>query len=82
MVRNVSPIYEHKLTWALVIVDKPFTMTSEEADKVIKISEDKGLILTCFQNRRWVSLFVHDKGDVFRNAHTDRMPTSKHSATS
>ncbi|CAG1973421.1 hypothetical protein SNK03_013020 [Fusarium graminearum] len=36
-----------------VIVDKPFTVTSEEADKVIKISEEKGLILTCFQNRRW-----------------------------
>ncbi|KAM0444911.1 hypothetical protein ACHAQK_002444 [Fusarium lateritium] len=35
------------------IVDKPFAMTSEEADKVIKLSEEKGLILTCFQNRRW-----------------------------
>ncbi|WZH47011.1 Dehydrogenase [Fusarium acuminatum] len=36
-----------------VIVDKPFAMTSEEADKVIKLSEEKDLILTCFQNRRW-----------------------------
>ncbi|KAM0355117.1 hypothetical protein ACHAPU_000976 [Fusarium lateritium] len=36
-----------------VIVDKPFAMTSEEADKVIKLSEKKNLILTCFQNRRW-----------------------------
>jgi predicted dehydrogenase len=38
----------------IVIVDKPFAMTSEEADKVIKLSEEKDLILTCFQNRRWV----------------------------
>ncbi|TPX11444.1 uncharacterized protein E0L32_007863 [Thyridium curvatum] len=36
-----------------VIVDKPFARSSEEADKVIKLSEEKGLILTCFQNRRW-----------------------------
>ncbi|KAJ4138476.1 hypothetical protein NW768_002310 [Fusarium equiseti] len=36
-----------------VIVDKPFTMTSEEADKVIKVAEEKSLIVTCFQNRRW-----------------------------
>lgn len=39
----------------LVIVDKPFAVSSEEADRVIKLGEEKGLILTCFQNRRWVS---------------------------
>ncbi|KAL1846313.1 hypothetical protein Daus18300_014296 [Diaporthe australafricana] len=36
-----------------VIADKPFAVSSEEADEVIKISEQKSLILTCFQNRRW-----------------------------
>ncbi|KAH8801412.1 oxidoreductase [Xylogone sp. PMI_703] len=36
-----------------VIVDKPFARSSEEADKVINLSQQKGLILTCFQNRRW-----------------------------
>ncbi|KAF5025493.1 hypothetical protein F66182_2398 [Fusarium sp. NRRL 66182] len=36
-----------------VIVDKPFATSSEEADKVIKISQETGLIVTCFQNRRW-----------------------------
>ncbi|KAG5788345.1 hypothetical protein H9Q69_012596 [Fusarium xylarioides] len=36
-----------------VIVDKPFAVSSEEADRVIKLGEEKGLILTCFQNRRW-----------------------------
>ncbi|KAF4341174.1 hypothetical protein FBEOM_4892 [Fusarium beomiforme] len=36
-----------------VIVDKPFAVSAEEADRVIKLGEEKGLILTCFQNRRW-----------------------------
>ncbi|KAF6792368.1 oxidoreductase [Colletotrichum musicola] len=35
------------------IVDKPFARSSEEADKVIELANSKGLILTCFQNRRW-----------------------------
>ncbi|KAL3484406.1 hypothetical protein BJX62DRAFT_230292 [Aspergillus germanicus] len=35
------------------IVDKPFARSSEEADRVIKLAEEKGLIVTCFQNRRW-----------------------------
>ncbi|KAJ3531860.1 hypothetical protein NM208_g8694 [Fusarium decemcellulare] len=38
---------------AIVIVDKPFARSAEEADKVIKLADEKGLILTCFQNRRW-----------------------------
>lgn len=38
----------------IAIVDKPFAKSSEEADRVIKIADEKGLILTCFQNRRWV----------------------------
>ncbi|KAK7398542.1 hypothetical protein QQX98_012090 [Neonectria punicea] len=50
-----------------VIVDKPFARSAEEADKVIEIAEQKGLILTCFQNRRWDADFqtlkqVIDKG--------------------
>ncbi|KAI5459351.1 hypothetical protein BGZ63DRAFT_361867 [Mariannaea sp. PMI_226] len=36
-----------------VIVDKPFARSSEEADHVIQLAGQKGLILTCFQNRRW-----------------------------
>ncbi|KAK6223130.1 oxidoreductase [Colletotrichum tabaci] len=35
------------------IVDKPFARSSEEADRVIELANNKGLILTCFQNRRW-----------------------------
>jgi predicted dehydrogenase len=41
-----------------VLVDKPFARSADEADKVIKIAEQTGLILTCFQNRRWVSELV------------------------
>ncbi|KAJ0159615.1 putative oxidoreductase [Colletotrichum tanaceti] len=31
----------------------PLARTSEEADRVIELASSKGLILTCFQNRRW-----------------------------
>lgn len=37
------------------LVDKPFARSADEADHVIKIAEERGLLLTCFQNRRWVS---------------------------
>lgn len=37
------------------VVEKPFTRTAEEADRIISLAKEKGLILTCFQNRRWVS---------------------------
>ncbi|BCS28709.1 uncharacterized protein APUU_70279A [Aspergillus puulaauensis] len=36
-----------------VIVDKPFARSTAEADKVIQLAKEKGLVLTCFQNRRW-----------------------------
>ncbi|KAI4593357.1 hypothetical protein KJ359_009888 [Pestalotiopsis sp. 9143b] len=36
-----------------VIIDKPFTQSTEEADELIQLADKKGLIVTCFQNRRW-----------------------------
>ncbi|OJJ03929.1 hypothetical protein ASPVEDRAFT_891134 [Aspergillus versicolor CBS 583.65] len=36
-----------------VIVDKPFANSSSEADKVMAIANQKGLIVTCFQNRSY-----------------------------
>ncbi|KAJ8114209.1 hypothetical protein OPT61_g3855 [Boeremia exigua] len=36
-----------------VLVDKPFASSAEEADQVIKLAKEKGLLLTCFQNRRY-----------------------------
>jgi predicted dehydrogenase len=36
-----------------VVVDKPFTATSEEAETLINLSKQKNLVLTVFHNRRW-----------------------------
>ncbi|WMJ74731.1 Gfo/Idh/MocA family oxidoreductase [Cytophagaceae bacterium ABcell3] len=35
-----------------VVVDKPFTLTSQEADTLIKLSEQTGKVLTVYHNRR------------------------------
>ncbi|RDV14077.1 oxidoreductase [Pontibacter diazotrophicus] len=40
-----------------VVVEKPFTVTSAEADELIALAESKGKLLTVFQNRRWDSDF-------------------------
>lgn len=40
-----------------VVVEKPFTVTSEEADKLIKLAGEKNKILTVHHNRRWDSDF-------------------------
>ena len=41
-----------------VVMEKPFTNTSAEADQLIKLAEDKGKLLTVFQNRRFDSDFM------------------------
>jgi predicted dehydrogenase len=41
-----------------VIVEKPFTVTAEEARELIKLAQSKQLILTVFQNRRWDGDFL------------------------
>ncbi len=41
-----------------VVVEKPFTVHSTEADKLINLAEERGKILTVFQNRRWDSDFL------------------------
>ncbi|KAK4451402.1 hypothetical protein QBC34DRAFT_400902 [Podospora aff. communis PSN243] len=40
-----------------VVVEKPFVNTSAEADRLIALAEEKGKILTVFQNRRFDSDF-------------------------
>lgn len=40
-----------------VVVEKPFTLFSKEIDELIKLSEEKGRLLTVHQNRRWDSDF-------------------------
>ncbi len=36
-----------------VVVDKPFTVTSGEADELIALAKQKGKMLTVYHNRRW-----------------------------
>ncbi|REK54488.1 MAG: oxidoreductase [Thermobacillus sp.] len=36
-----------------VIVEKPFTVTSAEADELIALAKARGLVLSVFHNRRW-----------------------------
>ncbi|KIX10507.1 uncharacterized protein Z518_01590 [Rhinocladiella mackenziei CBS 650.93] len=58
-----------------VVVEKPFTRTTEEADRIISLAKEKGLILTCYQNRRWDNdfqtlqyLIQHDALGVIKDA--------------
>ncbi|WPH03186.1 Putative gfo/Idh/MocA-like oxidoreductase, NAD(P)-binding domain superfamily [Acrodontium crateriforme] len=41
-----------------VVVEKPFTVTSAEADKLTALAKQQGKALTCFQNRRYDSDFL------------------------
>ncbi|MCV9385095.1 oxidoreductase [Reichenbachiella ulvae] len=41
-----------------VVVEKPFTVTSAEAEKLIHLAKEKGLMISVFQNRRWDSDFL------------------------
>lgn len=64
-----------------VVVEKPFTPTLEEARYLTRLAEEKGKILSVFQNRRWDSDFLTVKsaikngllGDVVHfESHIDR----------
>jgi len=41
-----------------VVVDKPFTITSKDADELIALSRKLGRVLSVFQNRRWDGDFL------------------------
>ena len=41
-----------------VVVDKPFTMTTSDADQLIALANQVGCVLSVFQNRRWDGDFL------------------------
>ena len=41
-----------------VVVEKPFTVTSAEADQLIDLAKQKGVLLTVYHNRRWDNDFL------------------------
>ncbi|HEV8406612.1 MAG TPA: Gfo/Idh/MocA family oxidoreductase, partial [Sphingomicrobium sp.] len=41
-----------------VVVDKPFTLSTEEADELIEIAAANKLLLSVFHNRRWDGDFL------------------------
>lgn len=40
------------------LVEKPFTETSEEAKELFRLAKEKGLLIQCYQNRRFDSDFL------------------------
>jgi Oxidoreductase family, NAD-binding Rossmann fold len=72
------------LTYVLVVVEKPFTRTSEEADRVIALAKEKKRILTVFQSE-WIPStrgqeltfsYIDDGTETFRlyNNSSGRIP--------
>ncbi|NJM94259.1 MAG: Gfo/Idh/MocA family oxidoreductase [Cytophagales bacterium] len=41
-----------------VVVEKPFTVTTQEADNLLELATKQGLVLSVFHNRRWDSDFL------------------------
>jgi predicted dehydrogenase len=41
-----------------VVVEKPFTLRTSEAQQLIRLARERGCILTVFQNRRWDGDFL------------------------
>jgi predicted dehydrogenase len=57
--RTHVPLARHALEAGLpVVVDKPFAPTAAEAYDLAALAEERGLLLSAFQNRRWDNDFL------------------------
>jgi len=50
-----------------VVVDKPFTITVEEARHLATVGKERNVLLSVFQNRRWDSDFLTVKDAIHRD---------------
>ena len=41
-----------------VVVEKPFTLRTSEADQLIELADKQGVILSVYQNRRWDGVYL------------------------
>ncbi|KAL7268391.1 hypothetical protein RUND412_008991 [Rhizina undulata] len=55
---HASVVEEALLAGKNVVVEKPFTRRSHEADRLISLAKEKGLLLSVYQNRRYDSDFL------------------------
>ena len=59
VVVNTPDVLHYEMTRAAleagkhVVVEKPVTQRSDDAEKLIKLARERGVVLTVFQNRRW-----------------------------
>ncbi|MGQ2990983.1 oxidoreductase [Brevundimonas sp.] len=49
-----------------VVIDKPFALTHADAAAVVALAEERGLLLSVFQNRRWDADFLALKREIER----------------
>ncbi|HEY1809178.1 MAG TPA: Gfo/Idh/MocA family oxidoreductase [Acidobacteriaceae bacterium] len=57
-----------------VVIDKPFTLTSNEAASLIRMARERNLLLTAYQNRRWDGEF-HTLRQVIASGELGRLVT-------
>ena len=55
-----------------VVVEKPFTLRTSEADALILLAKQQGVLLTVFQNRRWDGDFLSVR-DIIQSGKLGRL---------
>ena len=61
---NTPDIFHYEMSMAAlnagkhIVVEKPFTLKSSQADEIISLANKKGLMVSVYQNRRWDGDFM------------------------